>query len=958
MKDSKPSYSELEKRILELEQENLRYKEVWSTLEESEERLRSILDNSIAVIYLKDVEGKYLFINSRYEELFHVTKNDFIGKTDFDLFPKDVADNLQKNDRKIIINNASLEFEEEVLHDDGLHTYISIKFPLKKIDGTIYAVCGISTDITERKHMQELLQQAHDDLENRVDERTKDLQEINEKLRKEIIERKEVEKFLNIFKYAVENSSDAIGMSTPEGEHWYQNKVFNELFGDIGNDPPASLYVSEGKGREVFKTIIAGEQWSGEVEVKTRDNRVITVNLRAYPVKDIAENIISLVGMHTDISSQKASEKALLLSNEKLRKEIIDRKEVEKSLNIFKDAVENSFDAIGMATPEGNHWYQNRTFTELFGNLKDHPSSLYVNKDIADEMFRVIMAGGQWSGEVAMRSVEGNEATINLRAYPIKDGKGAIVALVGAHTDISSQKASEKALLLSEEKYRDLVDRTPDLLYRTDLNGEIVFISPSVYRLSGYTVEESIGIKMAEEVYLHPEERKNFLKELSENGSVENFEAPLVRKDGSIWWASTNAHFFKDENGVVQGVEGITRDITNLKNAEKEREELAQQLNREEKMKSLGLMAGGIAHDLNNILSGIVSYPDFVLMKLPEDSPLRRPLEVIKDSGQRAADVVSDLLTIARGVAAGKEVLNMNQVIEDYSSSAEHVSLVQKYPNISFKNILEPELLNLLGSKVHMKKILMNLVTNAAEAISLKGVVTVSSGNRYLDKPLKGYDTINIGEYIMISVRDTGSGIPEENLSRIFEPFYTKKVMGKSGTGLGLAVVWNAVQDHDAYINVESNSSGTTFDLYFQVYREEIQPEEEPVLIETLSGNGEVILVVDDEERQREIARELLGQLGYTVYSVSSGEEALEYLEDNCADLLILDMIMDPGIDGLETYRRILKNNPAQKAIISSGYSETERVLEAQSLGVGSYIKKPYVIQAIGKAIKKELNNL
>ena len=387
----------------------------------------------------------------------------------------------------------------------------------------------------------------------------------------------------------------------------------------------------------------------------------------------------------------------------------------------------------------------------------------------------------------------------------------------------------------------------------------------------------------------------------------------------------------------------------------RERTRLEKKLFQAQKMEAMGLMAGGVAHDLNNILSGIVSYPELILMDLPEDSPLRKPIKTIQESGTRAADVVEDLLTIARGVATGKETLNLNTIVTEYLESAEHENLDKTYSFVNFETELDPDLLNMSGSPIHIKKTLMNLVINASEAIEGGGAVTISSINRYLDEPLKGYDSIRTGEYSVLSVSDDGSGITPQDLEKIFEPFYTKKEMGRSGTGLGLAVVWNTVQDHDGYINVRSSEKGTVFELYFPVTRKEAAALKEQIPLEDYLGHGEIILVVDDEERQREIACGMLTKLGYTVEAVSSGEEAIEYVKKKPVDLIVLDMVMPKGINGRETYEEIIKVHPGQKAIIASGFSETEDVKTVQKSGASQYIKKPYILEKIGVAIKEEL---
>jgi CheY-like chemotaxis protein len=229
--------------------------------------------------------------------------------------------------------------------------------------------------------------------------------------------------------------------------------------------------------------------------------------------------------------------------------------------------------------------------------------------------------------------------------------------------------------------------------------------------------------------------------------------------------------------------------------------------------------------------------------------------------------------------------------------------------------------------------------------------------NRYVDIPIPGYENTQEGEYVVLTVSDTRSGISPADLGRIFEPFYTKKVMGLSGTGLGLAVVWGTVKDHGGYIDVRSEENkGSTFTLYFPAVREALSKRDQDLSPDAYHGRGESILIVDDVEAQRLLVATILEGLNYRVATAASGEDAVEYLKTNKADLIILDMIMDPGIDGLETYRRILEIQPRQKAIIVSGFARTERVSKTQELGAGEYVMKPYIIGKLGMAIRKELD--
>ena len=400
----------------------------------------------------------------------------------------------------------------------------------------------------------------------------------------------------------------------------------------------------------------------------------------------------------------------------------------------------------------------------------------------------------------------------------------------------------------------------------------------------------------------------------------------------------------------------LKQEIAERQRTEKERRYLETQLGKSQKMEAIGTLAGGVAHDLNNILSGLVSYPELILMDLPDNSPLKQPILAIQQSGQKAATIVQDLLTLARRGVSVREVTNLNDIIDQYLNSPEHRKILELHPGVAIITCLAPKMLNIVGSPVHLSKTLMNLVSNAAEAMPNGGRIRIVTNTCYIDKSLNAYDKVEEGDYVTLQVVDEGVGISKQDLERIFEPFYTKKTMGKSGTGLGMAVIWGTVKDHSGYIDVKSNlNEGTTFTLYYPITRQELVSEKSTVSIDEYEGQGETILVVDDIEEQRDIASTMLKRLNYKVTSVPSGEEALRYMKKNAADLLVLDMIMNPGIDGLETYKRILQFHPDQKAVIASGYSESNLIKEAQKMGAGAYIKKPYSFENIGMAVKAEL---
>jgi len=514
----------------------------------------------------------------------------------------------------------------------------------------------------------------------------------------------------------------------------------------------------------------------------------------------------------------------------------------------------------------------------------------------------------------------------------------------------------------SEKKYRQLVENANSIILRLDKNGNITFFNEFAQRLFGYSEEEIVG-KNAERIILPPSGPNHLSFNKLSTSLQKDPDRPVVsenqtetRSGEKVWIAWTYKPIFNDTGSFIE-ILCIGNDITELKQASQEKEELQIQLQRAQKMEAIGTLAGGVAHDLNNILSGIVSYPELLLMDLKEDSPLRKPILTIQKSGEKAAAIVQDLLTLARRGVETTEVVNLNSIVSEYLHSPEHARLELNHPNIKVEQNLDENLLNILGSPVHLAKTVMNLVSNAAEAMLEGGTIVITTENRHMDKNKYGFDEINKGDYATLIIEDTGIGISPEDIERIFEPFYTKKTMGRSGTGLGMAVVWGAVKDHRGYLDLQSKEGhGTEITLYFPVTRKVFYQEAEMASMQDVMGKGESILVVDDILEQRQIATEMLEKLGYSVTTMPSGEEAVKYLHNHTTDLLVLDMIMEPGIDGLETYKKILKIHPGQKSIIASGYSESVRVKEAQHLGVGTYVKKPYLLKKIGRAIRIELD--
>ena len=500
----------------------------------------------------------------------------------------------------------------------------------------------------------------------------------------------------------------------------------------------------------------------------------------------------------------------------------------------------------------------------------------------------------------------------------------------------------------SEEQYRILSEYSLTHIAMIQ-KGRLLFLNNTLAQAAG--LDHGNLQDQPFEALIHAQDRQDVVNRLAalENGNRQSdrFECRLKSADGVIWLdAVATLALFHEAHAVLFHAVDITA-----------RKKLEKKLSQAQKLEAIGTLAGGVAHDLNNILSGLLGYPELLLMDLAPENPLRKPLLQIQRSAQRAAEIVQDLLTMARRGVGIQQVVNLNMVIGEYLMSLEHEKIRGSHPEVCFKSELDDNLLNMQGSAIHLTKTVMNLVRNAAESMSQGGEVVIKTRNRYIEgcNSGRGQDDLDEGDYVVLTIQDGGSGISQEDMERIFEPFYTKKVMGRSGTGLGMSVVLGTVQDHHGKVDVSSQEGrGTRFTLYFPATRESRTAAEEPISLDAYKGDGQQILVVDDVAEQRDLMTAMLNRLGYRVDAVESGEAALAFVKKRPVDLVLLDMVMDPGMDGMETLKSILQIYPRQKSIILSGFSETVKVEKAMQLGAGAYLKKPVIMEALGLAVREQ----
>ncbi|MEZ5360119.1 MAG: ATP-binding protein [Candidatus Zixiibacteriota bacterium] len=496
----------------------------------------------------------------------------------------------------------------------------------------------------------------------------------------------------------------------------------------------------------------------------------------------------------------------------------------------------------------------------------------------------------------------------------------------------------------SEERFRMLVDSSPVGIC-VNQGQKILFANPAMIKMAKapsieYVAETRLIDWIAEEYKTLAQERINAV--MAGDIDPAPMEIKIVCYDGQTIDCLIKTLFIQ-YMGEPAGYT-IVEDISEIKRLQRLEA-------RAQRLETAGSIAGQVAHDFNNLLGPLVAYPEFIREELPYNHPAIEYLDSIEAAASRISEINQQLLTLGRRGHYNLEPLDLNHIIKQ---------VVKDYPGVDktfvIEILLDENLMPIKGGVSQLYRVFLNLLQNANDATNGIGSVTIKTENYYADSEQVVAGKVPRGEYVKVTVTDTGCGISEEVAQRVFDPFFTTKSSDRRrGSGLGLSIVDAVIKDHDGFIDFRSSvGRGTTFYMFFPITREHIGDGGG----DSIARGSESLLVVDDDAMQRDVLCHILSRLGYAVDSVASGEEALGFLKHTQCDLVILDMIMKPGIDGAETFRRIIRKRPGQRAILVSGYSETERVLMAQELGAGEFVKKPVSKQAIALAVRRELDRM
>jgi len=875
--------------------------------------------------------------------------------------------------------------------------YELLAAPLTNQDGTIDKAIEVVQDITERKRTEKALRESENKY-RRLAENSPDMI-----YRMSLPDGK--------YEY-VSPAATAIFGYPPEA--WYENPLlireimhsdWHPYFKDQwdrllkGDVPLTYEYQIVHKDSTV--------RWINQrnVLVKGEDSRPVAIEGVVTDITERKRIEKALQKAYDELEWQVKERTGELISiNEQLQQEIIERQQAQEQLALFHQFVEASREGMGWADLDGRVRYINSALCSMFGETKPEDSygkpvleyySEETQRRLQDEIFPTVLQEGTWTGELVIHSLTGNLIPTTNSLVVLRDTEGNPSSFANVLTDLTERKQAEEelrrhrdhleeivaertsalkksnqklqqeiierkkieeALRESEKLYRLLADNVTDVIWVRDMNLRLTYVSPSVTNQTGHTIEEAMvrtleealppdSLKLAVEVFseeLEIEKRKQ--KDLFRSRTM---EVEIKCKDGSTIWTEVKMSFLRDQLGNATGIIGVTRDIT-------DRKYLETQLQQAQRMEAIGTLAGGIAHDFNNILSAIIGFTEMSIIDLERGSWLFNNLQKVLKAGERAKDLVSQILAFSRQSDIKPKPVHVKLIAQEALKllRATLPTTIEIHQNLRSNSAA-------MADPTQLHQIIMNLCSNAGGTMQEKGgklgvnIIDVNLDSEFINR----HHDMNPGPYIKLTVSDTGCGMPPEVVDRIFDPFFTTKEKGE-GTGMGLSVVHGIIKSFGGTITVDSEvDKGSTFNVYIPVIEAEAVPEVESV--ETLLVGNESILFVDDEDLQVDLGKQMLERLGYKVVARTSSIEALELfrIKPNDFDLVITDMTM-PSMTGDALAQQLMLIRPDIPIILCTGYSELISEEKASKIGIRAFVMKPIVMKDIAETIRKVLDEV
>jgi PAS domain S-box-containing protein len=642
---------------------------------------------------------------------------------------------------------------------------------------------------------------------------------------------------------------------------------------------------------------------------------------------------------------------------ELLRQEIAERKRAEEALRESEDKYRTILESIEDGYFEvdirGNFTFFNDSMCKILGYPSDELIGMnnreYMDQENAKNLYQTFnttyTTGEPTKGfDYEIIRKDGAKGYVGSSASLIKDAEGQPIGFRGIMRDVTARKQMEMELIQTKNFLQSILDSSIDGITTTDLQGNVIYASPRTKDILGCEQEATIGKKVYSLYGNGIEDAKAIMKELREKGELRDHEMKLIIKDGELIDINLSASLLKDEKGEVIGTLGIYRDIT-------EKNRLEAQLAQAQRMEAIGTLAGGMAHNFNNLLMTIQGNASIMLSDVDSTHPHYERLKSIEKGVQRGSRLTRQLLGYSRGGKYEPRPISLNQLVKETSNT-----FGETRKEVVLHRELAQDLWGIKADQSQIEQSLLNMYVNAAEAMADGGDLFLKTTNvTHKDMKGKSYKA-KPGNYVLLTVRDTGVGMDKKTIDRIFDPFFTTKGLARS-TGLGLASVYGIVKAHGGYIDVESKrGQGTTFEIYLPATQKEVK-EEKKFSGELVNGKG-TILLVDDEETVIDVGEQMLKKLGYEVYLAKGGQEAIDVYKENKdrIDMVLLDIVM-PGMSGGRTYDSLTEIDSDIKVLLSSGYDIEGKAKEILERGCDAFIQKPFNMRELSQELRKILDS-